>query len=72
MSGLEETDMAAPTQTGFSDPNAGDRFALHFTPAEWRHVLEHTAFLSDIDNRYLPPRRLMGVEVIIVPDHGFG
>ena len=49
-----------------------DAYALRFTPAEWRCVLEDEAFLEDKDNRYCPPRRLMGVEVRIVPDHGFG
>lgn len=46
--------------------------ALHFTPAEWRQLLEDPSFLAEADNRYLPPRRLMGVEVVIVPDHRFG
>ncbi len=46
--------------------------ALHFTPAEWRYVLEDPSFLAAEDNRYLPPRRLMGVDVVIVPDHRFG
>jgi len=48
------------------------RFALHFTPAEWRALLEDAGFLADADNRYLPPRRLMGIAVEIVPDHRFG
>ena len=48
------------------------RFAFRFTPAEWRALLEDRAFLTDSDNRYLPPRRLMGVAVQIVPDHRFG
>lgn len=45
---------------------------LHFTPAEWRRLLADPDFLADRDNRYTPPRRLMGVEVAIVPDHRFG
>lgn len=45
---------------------------LHFTPAEWRVLLEDPNFLSETDNRFDPPRRLMGVSVAIVPDHGFG
>lgn len=45
---------------------------LHFTPAEWRQFLADPGFLDDHDNRYLPPRRLMGVAVAIVPDHRFG
>ena len=53
-------------------PTVDDRFALKFTPAEWRAVLEDAAFLEEDDNRYLPPRRLMGVAVRIVPDHRFG
>lgn len=45
--------------------------SLHFTPAEWRVVLESPHFLVDDDNSYAP-RRLMGLAVAIVPDHGFG
>lgn len=45
---------------------------LHFTPAEWRAILEDGSFLSGPDNDYVAPRRLMGLEVAIVPDHGFG
>ena len=48
------------------------RFVLHFTPAEWRAILEDESFLDERDNRYRVPRRLMGLEVAIVPDHGFG
>lgn len=44
---------------------------LHFTPAEWRAVLEDPHFLDDEDNNYAP-RRLLGVAVTIVPDHAFG
>jgi len=47
-------------------------FTFRFTPAEWRALLEDASFLTDADNRYLPPRRLMGVAVEIVPDHRFG
>jgi hypothetical protein len=47
-------------------------FALRFTPAEWRCVLEDAAFLRDQDNSYRTPRRLMGVRVEIVPSHEFG
>lgn len=46
--------------------------ALHFTPAEWRRLIEDPGFLAEDDNRYLPPRRLMGVPVLIVPDHRYG
>ena len=42
---------------------------LTFTPAEWRHILEDMDFLSDPDNQYVVPRRLMGLPVEIVPDH---
>lgn len=45
---------------------------LRFTPAEWRLLLEDPAFLKDLDNSYLKPRRLMGAKVEIVPDHRFG
>ncbi|CAN5219198.1 hypothetical protein BH11PSE2_BH11PSE2_19800 [soil metagenome] len=53
------------------DEDAGHRrrFVLQFTPAEWRVVLEDRSFLAEEDNRFCPPRRLMGVEVEIVPDH---
>ncbi len=44
------------------------RFALRFTPAEWRALIEDADFLRDVDNNYRP-RRLMGVPVQIVPDH---
>jgi len=43
--------------------------SLTFTPAEWRHILEDIDFLSDPDNQYAVPRRLMGLRVEIVPDH---
>jgi hypothetical protein len=46
--------------------------ALHFTPAEWRVLIEDGSFLSQPDNRYSLPRRWMGVLVEIVPDHRFG
>ena len=45
---------------------------FHFTPGEWRRVLEDRAFLQQEDNAFQPPRRLMGVPVRIVPDHSFG
>ncbi len=41
---------------------------LHFTPAEWRALLQDAGFLRDPDNSYRP-RRLMGLPVAIVPDH---
>ncbi|HZZ31224.1 MAG TPA: hypothetical protein VFE10_04450 [Phenylobacterium sp.] len=46
--------------------------ALRFTPAEWHVLIEDGSFLTQPDNRYSPPRRLMGVPVEIVPDHRFG
>ncbi|HEX3700813.1 MAG TPA: hypothetical protein VHV27_09080 [Phenylobacterium sp.] len=48
------------------------RFVLHFTPAEWRAILADDGFLDGADNAYAAPRRLMGLEVAIVPDHRFG
>jgi hypothetical protein len=42
---------------------------LAFTPAEWRCLLEDPSFLSQADNSYAAPRRLMGLPVRIVPDH---
>lgn len=54
------------------DPLGDNRFALRFTPAEWRALLEDAGFLTDKDNSYRLPRRLMGVAVQIVPDHRFG
>jgi hypothetical protein len=45
------------------------RYTFRFTPAEWRHLLEDRTFLTAPDNSWLPPRRLMGLPVQIVPDH---
>ena len=45
---------------------------LRFTPAEWRHLLEDPSFLDEPDNSYAEPRALMGLPVLIVPDHGVG
>ena len=47
-------------------------FVLHFTPAEWRSILEDRSFLDHPDNAYAAPRRLMGLPVAIVPDHHYG
>ena len=44
-------------------------YTFRFTPAEWRHRLEDRTFLAAPDNSWLPPRRLMGLPVQIVPDH---
>ncbi len=54
----------------FRQPQSGS--PLRFTPREWRLLLEDPAFLNDQDNRYLTPRRFMGADVEIVPDHQFG
>ena len=64
--------MTEPTPRNRNANRRSQSFALRFTPAEWRALLEDNAFLDDSDNRYLPPRRLMGVAVEIVPDHQFG
>ena len=55
------------------EPDAGAAGAavLHFTPAEWRSLLKDGSFLKEPDNS-IHPRRLMGLEVRIVPDHRFG
>ena len=44
-------------------------YAFRLTPAEWRQVLADGSFLRDPDNS-IRPRRLMGVPVEIIPDHG--
>jgi hypothetical protein len=51
-----------------TDPKPPFR-TLRFTPAEWRALLEDRSFLRDDDNSYAEPRRLMGLPVVIVPDH---
>ena len=63
--------MANPTANN-DDAQFEPKPALHFTPAEWRFLLEHSAFLEEPDNRWAAPRSLMGMEVVIVPDHRFG
>lgn len=55
-----------------TDRAADGRGVLHFTPAEWRSILADPDFLRDVDNDWGPRRRLLGVEVRIVPDHAFG
>jgi hypothetical protein len=45
---------------------------LRFTPAEWRYLLEDPSFLEQPDNSYTEPRCLMGLPVLIVPDHSLG
>jgi hypothetical protein len=64
--------MADLTERDEDTRQAARRFALHFTPAEWRSFLEDASFLDAADNSYCPPRRLMGLPVEIVPDHRFG
>lgn len=44
-------------------------YKLRFTPAEWRSLLNDSSFLRDPDNDF-HPRKLMGLPVEIVPDHG--
>ncbi|HET9159608.1 MAG TPA: hypothetical protein VFN88_03275 [Caulobacteraceae bacterium] len=53
------------------DIRPGEPFALHFTPAEWRLILEDPDFLAGDGNDY-QPRSLWGLLVKIVPDHRFG
>jgi hypothetical protein len=56
-----------------TDPEPDRRpLPLRFTPAEWRFLLEDPAFLSAPDNSYAQPRVLMGLPVLIVPDHSLG
>jgi len=59
--------------TGTENPNRtpGEGFCFRFTPAEWRHLLEDPGFLRQSDNSCFNPRKLMGVPVVIVPDHGW-
>jgi hypothetical protein len=49
-------------------PTAEASFRLHFTPAEWRSLLNDADFLNQPDNSY-SPRRLMGLPVEIIADH---
>jgi hypothetical protein len=64
--------MCELTESFEPDRREDGRFVLHFTPAEWRAILEDARFLAERDNRYRVPRRLMGLDVAIVPDHRFG
>ncbi|MGZ3276115.1 MAG: hypothetical protein ACXU82_14530 [Caulobacteraceae bacterium] len=57
------------TQTTASS-SARKAYAFRLTPAEWHRVLADQSFLSDPDNSF-NPRRLMGVPVVIIPDHRF-
>lgn len=57
---------------GFETDRCDDHGLLHFTPAEWRSILDDPAFLDDVDNDWHAPRRLLGVAVRIVPSHAFG
>jgi hypothetical protein len=54
---------------GVCSTKPSDGYTLRFTPAEWRSLLHDEAFLRDPDNSF-HPRRLMGLPVQIVPDHG--
>jgi len=62
--------MFHPATASGSERNEQRAYALRFTPAEWRFILQDRGFLKDRDNRFQPPRRLMGLPVVIVPDHG--
>ena len=64
--------MTHQTSDGETNQRHDRCVSLHLTPAEWRRFLEDSSFLSHQDNRYQPPRRLMGVAVEIVPGHEFG
>ena len=63
--------MASANADAANDEPSKSQYALKFTPAEWRQVLEDPCFLADRGNSYRAPRRLMGVPVEIVPDHSF-
>ena len=63
--------MASANAEQAGDDPLKSQYALRFTPAEWRQVLEDPSFLADGGNSYRAPRRLMGVLVEIVPDHTF-
>jgi len=60
-----------PHATGTGRDDERPVGVLRFTPAEWRVLLEDRSFLKDPDNDFAP-RRLMGLPVEIVPDHGVG
>jgi len=64
--------MASFSETFQTDRSSEGGAAFHFTPAEWRALLEDRDFLASGDNRFELPRQLMGVPVKIVPDHRFG
>ena len=51
-----------------AEPQTTTGYTFRFTPAQWRHMLDDPGFLQSPDNAYLPPRRLMGLPVEIVPD----
>lgn len=61
-----------PLNPGFETDHCEGHGVLHFTPAEWRSILEDPDFLADADNGWGAARRLLGVEVRIVPGHDFG
>jgi len=64
--------MAGLDASDHSGRRATRRFCFRFTPAEWRHLLADPAFLADDDNSSTVPRKLMGVPVVIIPDHRLG
>jgi hypothetical protein len=61
-----------PTTTPQQDEIRPTFGTLRFTPAEWRVLLEDRSFLEQPDNAYAPPRKLMGLPVVIVRDHRWG
>jgi hypothetical protein len=61
--------MARSNVDGSRTSCAQRSFSFRFTPAEWRALLADPDFLKDRDNSYSAPRRLMGIAVVIVPDH---
>jgi hypothetical protein len=63
--------MPSLAETFETDRPPGRPFSLHFTPAEWRVIIEDPDFLAGLGNAY-QPRRLWGLAVKIVPDHRFG
>ena len=51
-----------------TSPMPSGGFRLHFTPAEWRALIDDADFLKQPDNSW-SPRRLMGLPVEIIADH---
>jgi hypothetical protein len=68
---MEQT-MRSFDATHFHSDREPRPLPLRFTPAEWRFLLEDPGFLDEPDNSYAEPRSLMGLPVLIVPDHSVG